>query len=494
MRRLVTHRVQTEQPQDGPIESSPALSPIHLIDYRTTFLNQSNLGSVVANQLGGLSLRKKPDSNEGSLYSQKRLIAGLPKSTVVALVSTEGLTQDALLNGRAIYCERSEGQQIFKLTTRIIGTPVATFTVRNSLGALLNYPNQVPLSTSSDLHLLAFITSSSSSRTIYADGNTETNTTDVEISYTEANDVRIGTDSQDTETAFNGGIYYVALFDRDLSVAELNRLYSDPWSIYAPKSNVIYFDFGGSPGVVTLTGSHATQTNTSTTGAIAQTHVLTSANATQSNASSTGAISQPHVLTGTNSTQTNTSTTGAIAQTHVLTSANATQSNASTTGAIGQTHVLSGANATQVNNSSTGAISTDGTVILTGANATQTNSSSTGAITQTHVLTGISSTQVNNSSIGAIIVAGTIVLTGAHATQSNSSSTGAIAQTHVLTGANATQGNSSSTGAIGFPGQLTPSVHESHVKTYADAEAVTLLADHEPITILAITDTIRTYQ
>jgi hypothetical protein len=236
----------------------------------------------------------------------------------------------------------------------------------------------------------------------------------------------------------------------------------------------VYFDFGGGSEYVTLTGANATQSNTSSTGAISQTHVITAANATQSNTSTTGAIITDNTVS--------------------LTGAHATQVNNSTTGAISQTHVLTGANATQANTSSTGAISTDGTVTLTGAHATQTNSSSTGAITQTHLLTGIGSTQVNNSSVGAIIVAGTIVLTGANAAQTNSSSIGAISQRHVLTGAHATQTNSSTTGAIGFPGQLNPSVHESHVKTYADAEAVTLLSAHEPITILAINDTIRTYQ
>lgn len=129
-------------------------------------------------------------------------------------------------------------------------------------------------------------------------------------------------------------------------------------------------------------------------------------------------------LTGDNCSQSNTCTTGAITQTHLLTGLDCSQSNASTTGAITQTHVLAGDNCSQVNTSSTGAISVGGTVTLTGDNCTQVNNSNTGAITQTHLLLAQDCNQINVSTTGAITQ--THILLGANCTQQNSSTTGAI--------------------------------------------------------------------
>ena len=61
-----------------------------------------------------------------------------------------------------------------------------------------------------------------------------------------------------------------------------------------------------------LDGANCTLNNTSTTGAIVQTHVLTGANCTQANSCTTGAISLEVLLTGNNCTLNNTSSTGAI--------------------------------------------------------------------------------------------------------------------------------------------------------------------------------------
>lgn len=169
-------------------------------------------------------------------------------------------------------------------------------------------------------------------------------------------------------------------------------------------------DIGG--GATTLTGAGSTQADTSTTGAIGQTHVLTGANSAQADTSATGAITQEQTLTGAGSTQADTSSTGAISNEHVLTGAGATQADTSSTGSVAQTHVLAGANAAQADTSNTGAVSQ--THVLTGSNAAQGNLSSTGAIgTGTPVdLTGSNCTQANSCSDGAIEVGQTVQSAG----------------------------------------------------------------------------------
>ena len=251
----------------------------------------------------------------------------------------------------------------------------------------------------------------------------------------------------------------------------LDAIIENPWQVFAPQKRVIYFDVGAGGGI-TLSGNNSTQTNTSGTGGIAQTHVLTSADCAQANASSTGSVSADSSvnLTGTDCAQSNASDTGSISQTHILDSANCAQNSTSSTGGTAQTHVLTGANCTQSDTCSVGIISTNGTIDLTGAGSTQqntctgsnisqthtltggdcaqSNTSSTEEMLQTHALTGADCTQNNASSVAAIIAAGTINLIGANATQSNASDIAAIGQTHVLAGANSVQSNTSSAGAL----------------------------------------------
>lgn len=138
--------------------------------------------------------------------------------------------------------------------------------------------------------------------------------------------------------------------------------------------------------------------------------ILTGANCTQSNTSSTGAISQTHQLTGVDCSQSNTSSTGSItvAGSTVLTGADCSQSNTSSTGLITQTHQLTGADCVQSNTSSTGSISVTGEILLAGSDCTQSNACSTGSIMQMHLLTGQDCTQSNTSSTGSITVPGSI--------------------------------------------------------------------------------------
>jgi hypothetical protein len=266
------------------------------------------------------------------------------------------------------------------------------------------------------------------------------------------------------------------------------------WAITGNTGNVFAaFEEFTPPTPVDLTGNSAAQPNTSTNGAISQTHELagnsvaqdnTSTNgavssqapaidttgnsAAQPNTSNTGAISQTHIALGASAAQPNTSNTGAIGQTHVLLGASVAQDNAATAGAVSQTYILTGASAAQVNTSTNGAVSQTPTYFLTGESAAQANTSTTGAVSsvhavagnsvaqantsntgavsQTHVLAGASAAQTNTATAGQIIVFGDLI--GASAAQPNTSTTGSVSQTHVLAGASAAQTNASTNGAI----------------------------------------------
>ena len=64
--------------------------------------------------------------------------------------------------------------------------------------------------------------------------------------------------------------------------------------------------------MIVLTGADCDQANTSTTGAVGQTHVIAGANSAQANTSATGAVTQTHILTGDYCIQVNLGTTGKI--------------------------------------------------------------------------------------------------------------------------------------------------------------------------------------
>lgn len=213
-----------------------------------------------------------------------------------------------------------------------------------------------------------------------------------------------------TTRRFIGGIYYAGLLPVALSGEDIGALARNPWQLFRPVQRRVYFDVGAGGGV-TLTGANCAQSNTSTSGAISQTHSLSGASVAQSNTSTTGAIGQSIILTG----------------------ASVSQGNASTSGAVSQTHVLIGANCQQANTSTSGAVVQTGD--LTGANCAQVNTSSNGSISQTHVLSGASCTQPNTTTSGAVIIVSGVILTGANCAQGNTTTTGSISQSHVLIGA-----------------------------------------------------------
>ena len=271
-----------------------------------------------------------------------------------------------------------------------------------------------------------------------------------------------GDNSFGTNTSGKSGSMEYSLvlrWNRALSASEIALLESNPWQLFRPVQRRVYFDMGAGGGDVVLAGSSASQVNTSSSGAITQTHVLSGASVDQSNTSTSGAIGQSIILTGASVAQGNATTSGSVAQTHLLIGSNCQQANTSTSGAVVQTGDLIGANCAQVNTSSSGSIS------------------------QTHVLSGASCIQPNTTTSGAVIIVSVVILTGANCAQGNTTTTGStsqshvligapvaidhiatassIVQTHILSGADCSQSNYSTTGSINqvvIPSQFVASV------------------------------------
>jgi len=103
-------------------------------------------------------------------------------------------------------------------------------------------------------------------------------------------------------------------------------------------------------------------------------------------------------LAGNNAEQTNTATSGAVTQTHILAGVSASQQATATSGAVVQTHKLSGRSSSQANSSTSGAITTNSvTVYLSGVSVSSAARSTVWAVSQNHILSGIGVVQVNIS-------------------------------------------------------------------------------------------------
>lgn len=246
---------------------------------------------------------------------------------------------------------------------------------------------------------------------LYLDGVLHTSTAASAVAMSGQAELQIGNYYDNVNTRrLSANVHMAAFLPLGLGASEVAALSRNPWQLFRPAQRRVYFDMGAGGGV-TLTGANCAQSNTSTSGAISQTHSLSGASVAQSNTSTTGAIGQSIILTG----------------------ASVSQGNASTSGAVSQTHVLIGANCQQANTSTSGAVVQTGD--LTGANCAQVNTSSNGSISQTHVLSGASCTQPNTTTSGAVIIVSGVILTGANCAQGNTTTTGSISQSHVLIGA-----------------------------------------------------------
>lgn len=192
----------------------------------------------------------------GFKVGPSRILAGLERSTAIAVFSNTGLTTGT--SGVPFYCERSEATQIYKFGFSANSTSQVSFVFRNSASQLIENVSSVPLSASVSLHVAAFITNGAASRTIWCDGSSLTNTTNYSNSFTTANDVRIAADGFDTSSGNTSGVYYVALYDRVVADFELLELLRNPWQIFKPRNQVLYFDVPTGYSIPTLSAAMAT--------------------------------------------------------------------------------------------------------------------------------------------------------------------------------------------------------------------------------------------
>ena len=201
-----------------------------------------------------MSFEGKP----GLKVRESRIVAGRPQSTIVSVFSTNGLTGHP--NGQALYCERSEDVQILKLT---MTTPTrVTFTARNAYGTLINTDTLAVSEEVRPVHVAALSIRGPNERFVFYDGVTAFNTTSFDhTAYTAANDARIGNDLIDPAAVFNGIIFATFLWDRGLSVDELNQLNVNPWQLFRAEPVRIFRD----PVPPTLSG--LTTSNIASTGA-----------------------------------------------------------------------------------------------------------------------------------------------------------------------------------------------------------------------------------
>lgn len=195
----------------------------------------------------------------------------------------------------------------------------------------------------------------------------------------------------------------------------------------------------------TLAGNNCTQDETSSTGAISQTHALAGANASLAAICAAGAISQAHALAGAACTQDATCSTGAVVGAVIdLAGSTSSQPNVSGTGAIAQTHLVAGADSSQANGTSVGAAAQAHQMVC--AASTQAQTSSAGEISQQHNLAAQTSGQANTSGVGAS--AQTHQLAGVGDTQANETSISGIGSSVTLAGSTSSQPNASGTGTI----------------------------------------------
>lgn len=218
-----------------------------------------------------------------------------------------------------------------------------------------------------------------------------------------------------------------------------------PGTSGAAKSIAHFYVEAAGGGAIELTASNNSQTDTSATGVINQSHALTSAACAQADSSSNDAITQIHIISSENGTQSDVSATSAITQQHILVAGASDQTDTAATGQISQAHELTVTGSAQTDASGTGVIGVGG-ISLAASSCEQTDASSAGSLTQAHALSAANSVQTDASSTGAITSAGD--LAAANCSQTDTSATGAITQTHSITAENSTQTDISGTGAI----------------------------------------------
>ena len=195
----------------------------------------------------------------GVKIAEQRLMAGLDYSTALAVFDRSVATGNA--NGRPFYCERSEGNDIYKFGLGASTTSAVSFVFRNNAGNLINNATSVAINSAKSASVAAWVTNGPASRTIYCDRNFATNTSNFPNTFTYANARRIGGDQSDLPSAYTGYVLGVFLWQRALSIDELNEIERNPWQLFRAKKRVLYFDVGAG-GAITAALNPAAETDT----------------------------------------------------------------------------------------------------------------------------------------------------------------------------------------------------------------------------------------
>ena len=187
----------------------------------------------------GLALSGGTTGNGGRV-SGRRLVAGLQHSTAIAVASVSGVATTPL-NGRPFYCERSESVQIYKFGLAPFSITSVSFVVRNRFSNLINNATAIPIPPQRrNFFTTALVTNGPSERRIYCSGQSATNTTNIPIDYTKANDVRICGDAMDSAVSFMGGVFLVVLYGRAMVDDEIDEIDANPWRIFRADPVRIY--------------------------------------------------------------------------------------------------------------------------------------------------------------------------------------------------------------------------------------------------------------
>ena len=145
-----------------------------------------------------------------------------------------------------IYAERPNATQIFKLSFK--GSPATelTFVTRNAGNTgLINLPSTGVHVNNTGENFVAFVKTSDSLRTVYANGSYADVTTSSGGTYNPSLQTLLYDPQEPAENNTTDSVYYVATIPAALSIAELHRLNSKPWSLLQRASRILYFPSAG---------------------------------------------------------------------------------------------------------------------------------------------------------------------------------------------------------------------------------------------------------
>ena len=259
MAAIILPRKHYTQPH-GRVEVAPEWAD-SLIDVFTSdsLITAGSLSRQV--HKNGLALSR--GTLNGGRVSGRRLVAGLQHSTAIAVASMSGAV--AGTSGRVFYCERSDSLQIYKFGLAASSISAVSFVVRNRLSNLINNVTTIPIPPQRrNFCTTALVTNGPSERRIYCSGQSATNTTNIPIDYTTANDVRICGDAIDNTESFSGGVFLVVLYGRAMVDDEIDEIDANPWRIFRADPVRIYslppvltIPTLSSPGVTDITATAA---------------------------------------------------------------------------------------------------------------------------------------------------------------------------------------------------------------------------------------------